>query len=210
MPTMLVLKRVLFSFTVICLLAVASIALNNSSRARPGEDLSELQDTFWLLAELQGTRSDFSGIVIDIERYGITFSAPQYIRSLPFEYKTTTMRLKFYPAWAYSDVTKSNRSRWLIARQFEKVLQEIRSYDLRDGRLTFLTEDRHPIMVLQALRQGGIENRRWRIAQYRDDTGQQTADQGLVDARSTAEITFLNGLVFGSVGPERTRFRGSS
>jgi hypothetical protein len=144
MPTMLVLKRVLFSFTVICLLAVASIALNNSSRARPGEDLSELQDTFWLLAELQGTRSDFSGIVIDIERYGITFSAPQYIRSLPFEYKTTTMRLKFYLAWAYSDVTKSNRSRWLIARQFEKVLQEIRSYDLRDGRLTFLTEGAIP------------------------------------------------------------------
>jgi heat shock protein HslJ len=74
----------------------------------------------------------------------------------------------------------------------------IRFYDLHDGRLTFLAEDRHPIMVLQSLRQEGIENRRWRIAKYRADTGQQTADQGLVDARSTAEITFLNGLVFGS------------
>jgi len=85
-----------------------------------------------------------------------------------------------------------------IAKQFEKGLYMIRFYDLHDGRLTFLAEDRHPIMVLQSLRQEGIENRRWRIAKYRADTGQQTADQGLVDARSTAEITFLNGLVFGS------------
>jgi len=40
---MRVLKRVLIFFTVICLLAGASIALNDSSRTRPGKDLSELQ-----------------------------------------------------------------------------------------------------------------------------------------------------------------------
>jgi len=193
---MRVLKRVLISFTVICLLAVASIALDNSSRTWPGKDLSELQDTFWHLTGLQGTHSDFSGVVIDIDRYGITFSAPQYFRSFPFEYKPTT-RLKFYPASAYSDVTKSDRSQWQIAKQFEKGLYVIRFYDLHDGKLTFLAEDHHPIMVLQSLRQEGIENRRWRIAKYRDD-GEQTDDQGLVDARGTPDITFLNGLVFGS------------
>jgi hypothetical protein len=100
MLTMRVLKRLLISFTVICLLAVASIALNNSIRTGPSKDLSELQDTFWHLTELQGARSDFSGVVIDIDRYGITFSAPRYFRSFPFEYKTTTTRLKFYPASA--------------------------------------------------------------------------------------------------------------
>ena len=42
---MRVLKRVLIFFTVICLLAGASIALNDSSRTRPGKDLSELQGT---------------------------------------------------------------------------------------------------------------------------------------------------------------------
>jgi heat shock protein HslJ len=198
MLTMRVLKRVLIFFTVICLSAGASIALNDSSRTRPGKDLSELQGTFWHLTELQGTHSDFSGVVIDIDRYGVTFSAPRYFRSFPFEYKTTTTRLKFYPASAYSDVTKGNKSQRQIAKQFEKGLYMIRFYDLHDGRLTFLAEDRHPIMVLQSLRQEGIENRRWRIAKYRDDAGQQTDDQGVVDARGIPEITFLNGLVFGS------------
>ncbi|HKN15619.1 MAG TPA: META domain-containing protein [Candidatus Sulfotelmatobacter sp.] len=198
MHKMRVLKRVLIFFAVICHLPAASIALNASSRTRPGKDLSELQDTFWHLTQLQGTHSDLSGVVIDIDRYAMTFSAPLYFRSFSFEYKTTTTQLKFYPASAYSDITKSNRSQWQIAEQFEKSLYMIRFYDLHDGRLTFLAEDRHPIMVLQSLRHEGIENRRWRIAQYRGDTGQQTADQGLVDARSTAEITFLNGLIFGS------------
>jgi heat shock protein HslJ len=197
MLTMRVLKRVLIPFTVICLSAVASVALDNSSRTRPGKDLSELQDTFWHLTELQGTHSDLSDVVIDIVRYGITFTAPRYFRSFPFEYKTTT-RLKVYPASAYSDVTKGNTSQWQIAKQFEKGLYVIRFYDLHDGRLTFLSEDRHPIMVLQSLRQEGIKNRRWRIAKYRDDAGQQTDDQRLVDARGIPEITFLNGLVFGS------------
>ena len=73
---MRVLKSALIFFTVICLLAGASIALNDSSRTRPGKDLSELQGTFWHLTELQGTHSDFSGVVIDIDRYGVTFSAP--------------------------------------------------------------------------------------------------------------------------------------
>jgi hypothetical protein len=65
------LKSVPISFTVICLLEVASIALdNNSSQTRPGYDLSELQDTFWHLTELQSARSDFSDVVIDIGRVG--------------------------------------------------------------------------------------------------------------------------------------------
>jgi hypothetical protein len=80
MLTMRVLKRVLISFTVICLLEAASIAFDNSSQTGPGKDLSELQDTFWHLTELQGTRSDFSGVVINIGRYAITFSAPRYFR----------------------------------------------------------------------------------------------------------------------------------
>ena len=195
---MRVLKRVLVSFTAISLLAVASIALDNSSQTRPGKDLTELQDTFWHLTELQGTHPDFSGVVIDINSYAITFSAPRYFRSFHFEYETTTTRLKFYPASAYSDVTKSNRSKWQISKQFEKDLYMIRFYDLHEGKLTFFAEDRHPIMVLQSLPQEGIENRRWRIAGYRGDAGQQPENQGLVDARSTAEITFLNGLIFGS------------
>jgi len=43
-----------------------------------------------------------------------------------------------------------------------------------------------------------IENRRWRIAKYRVDDGRQTDNDGLIDARRTAEITFQGGSVSGS------------
>ena len=44
-----------------------------------------------------------------------------------------------------------------------------------------------------------IENRKWRIAEYRADDGQQTDEDGLVDAVRTAVITFQSGGVTGYV-----------
>jgi len=41
-----------------------------------------------------------------------------------------------------------------------------------------------------ALRHGGIENRRWRIAKYRGNSSQQTDEEGLIEAKARAEITF--------------------
>ena len=52
-----------------------------------------------------------------------------------------------------------------------------------------------------------IENRRWRIAKYRADDGQQTDEDGLIDAWRTAEITFQGGGVYGS--PTCGRWGGS-
>ena len=44
----------------------------------------------------------------------------------------------------------------------------------------------------------GIENRRWRIAKYRDDENQKGDKQGLIEAAKTAEITFSKGRIRGS------------
>lgn len=44
-----------------------------------------------------------------------------------------------------------------------------------------------------------IENRKWRIAEYRADDGQQTDKDGLIGAVRTAVITFQGGGVSGSV-----------
>jgi len=132
------LKRVLGHFTVVCLLAVASIALNNSSRRRPAGDISELQDTFGRLTLLHGSHADLSGAVRATQGGEILFSTPLYLSLYAFEYKPTG--LEFSP----------------------------------------------------------IENRRWRIAKYRADDGQQTDKDGLIDAKRTAEITFQGGGVYGS------------
>jgi heat shock protein HslJ len=44
-----------------------------------------------------------------------------------------------------------------------------------------------------------IENRKWRVAKYRADDGQQTDKDGLIDAVRTAVITFQSGGVTGYV-----------
>jgi len=55
-----------------------------------------------------------------------------------------------------------------------------------------------PIHKSTGLEFFSIENRRWRIAKYRADDGQQTDKDGLIDAWRTAEITFQGGSVSGS------------
>jgi len=162
-----------------------------------GKDLSELQDTFWHLIRLHGSRADLSGVVVAIQAEGIVFTTPLYFSLYAFEYKPTG-GLEFSSPSAYSDVSTKNWSHKEIARVFESALHRTQSYNMNQNSLTFVGEDRQPLIVLQSLPQEGIENRRWRIAKYRADVGQQGDGDGLIDARRTAEITFLNGGVYGS------------
>ena len=163
-----------------------------------GKDLSELQDTFWHLTQLQGSRADFSGVVIDIRRLGVTFSTPSYFISIPFEYKLAG--LEFFPAYASGTDAKNSKlpQDQQIATVFETALHKIGSYKLSQGSLTFFGIDGQPIMVLDSLPQRGIESRRWHIAKYRGEGTQKGDEEGLIEAMNTAEITFLNGRVEGS------------
>jgi heat shock protein HslJ len=197
MLMMRVWNRVLIPITVICLLAVASVALNNSSLPQLGKDLSEFQDTFWHLTRLRGSHADFSGVVIEIQREDIVFTTPLYFSLYAFEYKPTGLEFSSSPS-AYSDVSRKNWAHREIARVFESALHKARSFDPNQNSLALVGEDRQPLIVLQSFRPQGIENRRWRIAKYRPEAGQQSDKDELIDARQTAEITFLNGGVYGS------------
>jgi heat shock protein HslJ len=64
-----------------------------------------------------------------------------------------------------------------------------------------------PIYKPTGLKFFSIENRKWRIAKYRADDGQQTDKDGLIDAWRTGEITFQGGGVYGS--PMCGRWGGS-
>jgi heat shock protein HslJ len=55
-------------------------------------------------------------------------------------------------------------------------------------------------MVLSPIRQAGIENRRWRIAKYRRNDTDAKQEEGLIEAKSPGEVTFLNGQIYGSPG----------
>ena len=165
-----------------------------------GKDLSELQDTFWHLVQLQGSRAEFSGVVTNIQELGITFGTSAYAISFPFQYKL--VGLEFSPASSQSTVARNSRfyRDRHTALVFESDLHKIGSYELSQGDVTFFGKDRQPTMVLSSIRQEGIENRRWHIARYRGDGTQPTDAVGLTDAKESADITFLNGRVEGTSG----------
>jgi heat shock protein HslJ len=170
------------------------------STMEPGRDLSELQDSFWHLTEIQGSHADLSGVIVDIGKGQITFSTASYLASFPFDYKLSGP--EFHPAWTYTTEMK-DRAMWRdqqLAKLFESCLRKVSSYDLAQGNLTLFGRDRRAIMMLTSLRREGIENRRWRIAKYRGDGSQHGDEEGLIDAREPAEITFLRGRVEGSPG----------
>ena len=163
---------------------------------QPRKDLSELENTFWHLTQLQNSSAEFSAIVVEIRASDIFFSTPSYSTSFPFEYKLTG--LDFPPTSANWDSTRNNRASRRIATTFGNALHRTSSYESSPGSLTFFGKDRQSFIVLTAVPQVGIENRRWRIAKFRPDSSQQGDADGLVEARQFAEITFLNGQVEGS------------
>lgn len=165
----------------------------------PGKDLSELQDSFWHIAEIQGSHADFSGVIVDIGKGQITFSTVSYIASFPFRYKLTG--LKFFPAWMYTTAADNNEVHdQQVAKLFESILHKTSSYDVSHASVTFFGRDQQAMMVLNSLRQEGIENRRWRIAKFRGDAAQHDDEESLIEAPQPAEITFLHGRVEGSPG----------
>lgn len=170
------------------------------SPMQPGKDLSEFQDSFWHLAKLDGSHADFSGVIVEIGKGNIGFSTVLHFAMYPFEYNLSG--LEFSPTAPLTDSAndkQSWRDQW-VAHLLSADLRKTSSYDFSQGTLTFFGRDRQAIVVLNALKQEGIENRRWRIAKYRGDGTQQSDEAGLIDATEPAEITFLHGRVEGSTG----------
>jgi heat shock protein HslJ len=169
------------------------------SPMQPGRDLSELQDTFWQLAKLQGSEADLSGVVVEIAKGEITFSTVSYFASFPFRYELSG--LEFFPG-THTVATRESES-WRdrqLARVFESALHRMSSYNVSQGSLNLLGKDGQALMALNSRQPEVIEYRRWRIAKYRGDGSQRGDEEGLVDATELAHITFLHGRVEGSPG----------
>jgi heat shock protein HslJ len=172
-----------------------------------GKNISELDDTFWDLKQIQGSNINLSGVIIKIHFLNphdvgglITFSTPSYSAAFPFLDKSTG--LEFFPADAHRGVSESFRfSQDQQASQlFESALHRACCYKLHDHILTLVDKDQIPIVLLSPVRQTGIENQRWRITRYRGDEDNSTQKDGLIDAKETADIIFMNGQVYGSSG----------
>lgn len=170
------------------------------SPMQPGKDLSELQDSFWHLARLEGSHANLSRVIVEIGKGDISFSTISYFAMYPFGYNLSG--LEFSPTAPHT-ASSNNSQSWRdqqVSQLFANALRKTRSYDFSQGTLTLLGRDRQAIVVLNSLQQQGIENRRWRIAKYRGDGSQHGDEEGLIDATEPAEITFLHGRVEGSPG----------
>lgn len=161
---------------------------------RTGKDFSELRNTFWHLAQLKGAVADLSHAAIYIEEFRITLSTPSYAVSIPFQYKLS--ELGFYPAnnQEGDDKNSSYAQDRKTANTFEGVLHTASSYHRNGGDLTLFDKDGVPIMVLNPLRENGVEARKWRIAKVR------IGGEGLTDTKIPAWVILLNGRVEGSPG----------
>lgn len=166
------------------------------------EDVFELHDTFWHLKELQGMDGSFSEIVVAIlsspqsvnEELGlVVFSTPSYSGSFPF-YRSPT-ELRFYPIYNYTFPPDRK-----IEQTFGDNLQKSSCYKLHDGLLTFMDREQHPLIVLSAVQQTGIENQNWKIAKYRQLGSEESQKGELIDARVQGNIVYLNGRVYGGPG----------
>ena len=156
-----------------------------------GNDLTEQDDTFWHLRQFADSNSDFSGVIINIGDGTISFSTRSYFVSIPFEYMLKG--LEFYPIWESGrDPKNCQYSKDLLtAKVFEGDLHRIHSYGFKEGILTFSDKNGHPLMALAAIEPAGIENRRWRIAKFRGGAATHVDGDGLTDAKSLAEISFV-------------------
>jgi len=183
---------------------------HGSSLSQPDNDISELRDTFWRLNKLHGSTWNGSGVVIDVivrvltpdEAHGIvTFSTPAYFISFPL-FVDKSAGLKFSPAYAHGGMAENGRfpKDQETGKIFGEYLQRTCCYELRGGTLTLMDRERNELIVLSALQQKGLENRRWRIAKYRGDDNDLKQNSELVDAKEPADVVFMNGRVEGSPG----------
>jgi len=165
---------------------------------KTGDDLSDLEDTFWRLSSLDGKDVESFDIVVWIAREQVSFSIPSSFASYPFRYELTGLR--FFPAWRKGGDSKTDPAGdQKIASAFETSLYRIASYRLEGEHLIFSDGKPSPFMVLSRLPKAGLEARRWRIARYRsEESGKDQS--GLTDAKAYAEITFLHGRLYGTPG----------
>ena len=166
------------------------------------KDVFELHDTFWHLKKLQGLDGSFSEIVVAIlsspqsvnEEHGlVVFSTPSYSGRFPF-YRSPT-GLKFYPIYDYTFPPDRK-----IEEKFGDNIQKSSCYKLHDGLLTFMDSEQHPLIVLSALQQSGIEYQNWKIAKFRRLGNEESQIDELIDAKVSGNIVFMNGQVYGGPG----------
>ena len=167
---------------------------------RPGNDLSELHDTFWRVVSLQGADPVPEAAIVNIGERSIEISTPSCFSSFPYGFKLSG--LQFFPAFQRSTHTENSRFERdrRVTESFEALLGRIKTYRSKDNTLTFFDGGGQALMVLRAIHSTGIENQRWRIAKYRAVSYPPTGGAGLIEARERADITFLNGDIEGSSG----------
>lgn len=117
------------------------------SPMQPGKDLSELQDSFWHLARLEGSHANLSRVIVEIGKGDISFSTISYFAMYPFGYNLSG--LEFSPTAPHT-ASSNNSQSWRdqqVSQLFANALRKTRSYDFSQGTLTLLGRDRQAIVV---------------------------------------------------------------
>jgi heat shock protein HslJ len=174
---------------------------------QPGMDLSELHDTFWHLTQLGDSTDTPANAVINIDASEIILSTPAYRFNIPFQYRLSGLEFQtpqsyseFFAGFISAYISRQSSADQQFINAFETSIQQVASYQSRQGLLIFLGKDQHPLLVLSSIQPTGIENRRWRIVKLRGSGTAPTDADGLADVNEPAWVILVNGSVDGSPG----------
>jgi heat shock protein HslJ len=186
-------------FTVLLFVGLACFARSPSSfAAEPrSEPILQLSDSFWRVRTLRDSAEAAGATVmisvVDGANGTITFSTRSWLFAFPFTHDGT--ELKFHPAFAWVD---SNNQHSKVKASILGALMATSGYQIHNGILTFANKLEQPNIVLTPVPQQGVEDRRWRIAEYRGARSNST--EALGDTNQPADITFMNGRIDGGAG----------
>jgi len=172
-----------------------------------GKDLSELHDTFWHLTQLGDSTATPANAVINITDSEIILSTPAYTFNIRFQYRLAGLEFQtpqsssgLIDGMISAYISQQSSADQQVINAFENSLQQVASYQSRQGLLTFLGKDQHPLLVLSSIQPTGIEYRRWQIVKLRGDGTAPADADGLADVNEPAWAILVNGHVDGTPG----------
>jgi len=161
--------------------------------ARGDADLSNLGNTFWRLARIDGAQAGKDDGVVRITNFSIDFTIRCSYVSYPFHYNAGILSVS-RPA---DSSLACKGSRPSLAVDFEAKLRKATRVDLHGDTLTLLDGHDRSLISLTRLPPTGPENRKWQITSYFDGERLVTPDSvgGI-----PPHITFFGGYLDGRAG----------
>src|SRR5215471_8118095 len=138
-------RSLFFSCFLLCLVATAMSG--PSVMAQPDVRLSDMRETFWRLATIDGVAEAHDNAVVRITDGTVDFSSPCFYASYPFH--DDLGRFGVSPPWNSAEKCAGHSQS--LSGGIESELKRTRRFELSGATLTFLDDQHQPLISLVRL-----------------------------------------------------------